>query len=770
MPVREIRVSPWRRDWFWPVLLIVLVFIAYAQVFQAGLIWDDESHLTRNPCVIGPLGLKEIWTSTQAVYYPLVLTTFWVLHKLVGLNPLPYHLLNVVLHAASAILLWRVLQLLQVRGAWLGAALWALHPVMVQSVAWITELKNTQSCLFYLLSICLFLKWEQAQTPGKGESETSSSSSSLSRIRSIEDEAENEDEDQRPPRNPRYLRFTLSLLFFLLATLSKPSVVMLPFVLGLCIWWMREKIRWRDALALVPFALISTLASAWTIWEQKFHARAVGPDWALTFPERLIIAGRAIWFYLGKLLWPHPLIFIYPRWDVDPSKLIAYLPLLSAIAGLILLWFVRAKWASALFFAWAYYVISLFPVLGFFSVYFFRYSFVSDHFQYLASMGPLALAGAGLASVAARLWETPVELQRAEVSQPPRALRKAPFLGLCTVLLVLLSFLTWQQTAEYRNLIALYTATLKKNPSCWMAHYNLGIVLSGEGGTDEAIEHYQHAVVLRPDYAEAHYNLGRLLVEQGRLDDAIAHYEKAVAINPADPEAQNNLGVTLFGTGRVDGAIEHYQKALEIQPGYAEASCNLANALISKGDLDGAIARYRLCVAAIPNQAEAQYNLASALLRKGRTDEAIVHYQKVIELHPDSVDAHSNLGSALLAQGRVPEAVAEYTQALRISPENIAALSNLAWLLATSVDRSQRNGTEAVRLAERADSASSRSDNHPTILRILAAAYAEAGRFTDAKETARRAVEEATIQGNTALVDALRGELALYDLGLPYHK
>ena len=372
VPVRESRVSFWRRDWFWALLLSALVFIAYAQVFRAGFIWDDESHLTRNPCVIGPLGFKEIWTSTQAVYYPLVLTTFWALHKFVGLNPLSYHALNVLLHAASAILLWRVLKLLQVRGAWLGAALWALHPVMVQSVAWVTELKNTQSCLFYLLSIFFFLKWED-----QGEAVAGTAPAT-------------------DRRSPLLGCFALSLLFFLLATLSKPSVVMLPFVLALCIWWMREKIRWRDPLAIAPFAVISALASAWTIWEQKFHARAVGPDWAQTLPERFIIAGRAIWFYFGKLIWPHPLIFIYPRWEVDPSKFIAYVPLLAAIAGLVVLWFIHSGWSRALFFAAAYYVVSLFPVLGFFSVYFFRYSFVSDHFQYLASMGPLALAGARL--------------------------------------------------------------------------------------------------------------------------------------------------------------------------------------------------------------------------------------------------------------------------------------------------------------------------------------------------------------------------------------
>jgi protein O-mannosyl-transferase len=648
--VRKVRVSLWRRDWFWALLLIAFVFIAYTQVFRAGFIWDDESHLTQNPCVVGPLGLKEIWITSQAVYYPLVLTAFWALHKFFGLNPLPYHLLNILLHAASAILLWRVLQVLRVRGAWLGAALWALHPVMVQSVGWVTELKNTQSCVFYLLSILFFLKWEDQ-------------GGAVSRP------------PQRRIGDRRSLVFALSLLFFILATLSKPSVVMLPFVLALCIWWMRGKIRWRDMLALVPFALISALASAWTIWEQKFHAGAVGPDWEQTFPERLIIAGKAIWFYLGKVLWPHPLIFIYPRWDVDSSKVVAYLPLLAAIAGLVALWFIHAKWGRALFFAASYYVISLFPVLGFFSVYFFRYSFVSDHFQYLASMGPLASTGAGIATLLGRFCETPDHF----VSHPDTVPRSGSTIasprwrlvlsgGLCGIFLVSLGFLTWRQTAEYRDPFALYRATLQENPGCWMAHYNLGVVLSEQGEADQAIDHYRRAVDLRPDYAKAHYNLGRLLVEHGQLADAIAHCEKAAALNPADADAQNNLGVTLFGIGRANDAIAHYRKALEI------------------------------------------------------------------------------------------------------SPENVAALSNLAWLLATSSDPSLRNGSEAVRLAERADSATSRSDKHPAVLRILAAAYAEAGQFAEAKETAQRALEGANVQGNTTLAEALQGELALYDLRLPYHR
>src|SRR6266700_3118581 len=627
--LRETRRSLLSRDWLLGFCLIGITLIAYGQTWHAGFIWDDESHLTQNPCIIGPLGLKEIWTSTRAVYYPLVLTTFWTLHKFVGVNPVPYHVLNVLMHAGSAVMLWRVLRQLNVRGAWLGAALWALHPVMVQSVAWVTELKNTQSCLFYLLSIFCFLNWEEHSQTWK------------SPIKSA-------------------LLFSLSLVCFVLATLTKPSVVMLPIVLALCVWWRRGRIGWKDGVPLAPFLLISALASAWAIWEQKFHASAVGPEWAQTWPERLIMAGRAIWFYLGKLVWPHPLIFIYPRWEIHSWQWMAYLPLLAATLGLIVLWALPGKAGRALFFTAAYYVVSLFPVLGFFSVYFFRYSFVSDHFQNLASMGPLALAGATISE----------SFRRLTVAVSPGRVTVFLRLGLGSILLFLLTTLTWQQTTAYHDLVTLYTRTLAKNPGCWMAHYNLGIALHDNGETDQAITHYRRAIELWPGYAEAHYNLGRLLAEKGEFNDAINHYEATIAINPADAEAHNNLGATLFQAGRVDDAIAHYQEALAVRPDYAEASCNLADALLSKG--------------------------------------------------------------------RVAEAIGQYREALQLAPENVAAQSNLAWLLATSPDSALRNGPEAVLLAEQASRSS--DGRRPLALRILAAAYAEAGRFSEARATAHEAL------------------------------
>jgi len=723
----------------------VLVIIAYARVFRAGFIWDDESHLTQNPCVVGPLGLKEIWSTTRAVYYPLVLTVFWALHKFVGLLPLPYHLLTVLLHAVSAVLLWRILRRLGVGGAWLGAALWALHPVMVQSVAWVTELKNTQSCLFYLLSIFCFLSWEEQMRFSKVAITKGA------------------------------LMFGLSLACFVLATLSKPSVVMLPAVLALCIWWLQGEIKWRYAVSLAPFLVISALASGWTIWEQKFHANAIGPEWAQTWPERLIIAGRAIWFYLGKLFWPDPLIFIYPRWEIHSSHWVAYVPLVGASVGMIFLWFVPGKAGRAVFFAATYYVVSLFPVLGFFSVYFFRYSFVSDHFQYLASMGPLALAGAAITQGCRRLAALPrgpsLLFARQQSGMASTTERQTfVFPAVCGALLALFGLLTWRQTAIYHDVITLYTRTLSKNPGCWMAHYNLGIVLRDRGEIDQAITHYRQAIALRSRYAEAHYNLARLLAEKSEFSDAIDEYEAVLAINPADAEVHNNLGATLSEDGRVDDAIAHYRQALAIRPDYAEASCNLAKALVSKGEWERAIDYYFRCVAALPDQADAQYNLGSVLLRKGRIDEAIDHYNKALELVPDNADAHVNLGSAFLSKGRIEDAIAQYKEALRLAPENVAAQTNLAWLLATSPDPSLRKGSVAVLLAKQAESESSGRDNHSIVLRILAAAYAECGQFAQAKETAQQALQEAQTLGNSTLANALRDEIALYELALPYNK
>src|SRR5436305_1206777 len=460
MTFGETRAVQWWVRLVGVLLLLLLVFLAYVRVGAAGFIWDDESHLTQNPCIIGPLGLADIWTSTSAFYYPLVLTTFWILHHFVGLNPLPYHILNVTFHAASPLLLWRVLVQLRVRGAWLGAAIWALHPVLVQSVAWVTEMKNTQSAFFYLLAISCFL--------------------------------------QSRDRKRNFIFYWLTIFFFVAAITSKPSTVMLPLVLALCLWWREGEIKQRDLRLLLPFVLISLLASGWTIWEQKFHSHATGADWVQTPLQRVLISADAIWFYLLKLIWPHPLIFIYPRWNVDPSRWFAWIPLVALLVVATVLFIKRNTALRPVAFAFAYFVIALFPVLDFFDVYFFRYSFVSDHFQYLASMGPLALAGATVWTACHRI-------------------KSVPRLALPSAILLVLGALTFHQTAKYLDAVTLYSATLAANPRCWMADYNLAITLKDRGEPDEAITHYRHAIATHADYADAHFNLARLLLEKGEI-------------------------------------------------------------------------------------------------------------------------------------------------------------------------------------------------------------------------------------------------------------
>ncbi len=349
----------WSRPSVLAALLIGAIVAAYAPSLRGDFLWDDDLHITANPTIVGPLGLKEIWTTSRANYFPLVLTNFWIQHALWELNPLGYRIVTLLCHAAAAVLLWRVLLALRVpgsprrsaaeAGAWLGAAFWALHPVQVESVAWICELKNTQSAIFFLAAILAYVRWLEV---GRGFSPPSEHATTA-----------------KGGLKPRPAYYAFALGFAVLAILSKPSTVMLPVALALVGWWIHRRFVWRDLFALGPFFALSALAAGWTIWEQKYHSGAIGPEWSQSFPERVAIAGRVVWFYLGKLGWPEPLIVIYPRWSIDAIQPLAYWGTVTVIAALALLWVGRARPAVApMLLAAAYFVALLFPVLGFFSV------------------------------------------------------------------------------------------------------------------------------------------------------------------------------------------------------------------------------------------------------------------------------------------------------------------------------------------------------------------------------------------------------------------
>jgi tetratricopeptide (TPR) repeat protein len=795
---------------------VVAILLVYQPAWRGEFIWDDDAHVTR-PELRTWQGLYRIWFELGATqqYYPLLHSAFWVEHNLWGDAPLGYHLVNIFLHAAAVVLAALVLRRLAIPGAYLAAAIFALHPVQVESVAWITELKNTLSAVFYLGAILLYLHFEQSRTRSS---------------------------------------YGGALGLFVLGLLSKTVTATLPAALLVIFWWQRGRLSWRrDVLPLLPFFVLGTAAGVLTAWVERKLIGAEGVAFELTIVERSLIAGRVIWFYLGKLFWPGELIFVYPRWHVSQGVWWQYLFPLAAILLLVVLFVLRRRWrgplAGVLFF-----VGTLFPVLGFCNVFPFIYSFVADHFQYLASLGIITLvsAGVGLSLLRWGLW-----------GQPPAYV-------LCGITLTILALLTWRQSRMYTDIETLYNTTIIRNPECWMAHIWLGSLAFSRGHVDEAIVHYQKALEIKPDSVMAHNNLGAAMQSQGRMDDAIAHFRRAVEIDPRYGGMRFNLANALASRGRINEAIAQYQKTLEMEPHFQEAHGNLGDLFAIQGKLDEAvrqylavlssnpsnalshtklgmvlirqgkpkeaeahfrqalhqessnvevdsalavvlqqqgkteeaIAHYRKALEIKPDYSKVRYNLGTALASKGRFDEAISQYQQALQLQPDNAKVHINLGAALQLRGKLEEAIAQvrraleiepsnakgrdnlgkalasrgqfgeaifqFQQALKFKPDDVAAHSSLAWLLATCPQASMRNGTEAIEHAQRANQLF--GGRRPDVLDMLAAAYAEAGRFPESLVTARKALELAVQHNDRAAADGIRLRIALYEVGKPYHQ
>ncbi len=529
------------------VLLAALTLAAYWPATGNGWIWDDDSYVQENPHLRSLRGLAEIWLRPGAVpqYYPLVHTSYWLEYRLWGTEPGGYHAVNILLHAASAVLVWRLLRRLEVPGAWAAAAIFALHPVQVESVAWVTERKNVLSGLFYLASAAAFLRWAPPERErGAGGS-------------------------------PRL--YAASLALFVCALLSKTVTCSLPAALLLVAWWKRGRIERADVRPLVPFFIAGLALGALTVWLEKANVGAAGPDWELSFAQRVLIAGRALWTYAGKLAWPAPLVFFYPRFDVDPAQWRPWLYPAAAAAVVSALWLLRRRLGRGPLVAVLFFAGTLVPALGFFDVYPMRFSFVADHFPYLASIGLITLTAACGAAAAGRIGPA---------ARMPAAAVLAAVLGA-------LGTLTWQRCLAFRDAETLWRDTLEKNPDAWLAHNNLGVILRGRGKDEEAVAHYRRSIELKPDYGEAHSNLGGALASLGRNDEAIEHIELALRLNPDNASAHVNMGGVLRAQGRTVEAIEHYRRAIELNPRLPRAHLNLAITLEVTGDLDGAARHYR---------------------------------------------------------------------------------------------------------------------------------------------------------------------------------
>jgi tetratricopeptide (TPR) repeat protein len=606
------------------ILVFIALLILYGPALNGGYLWDDNDNVTK-PMLRSWLGLERIWFHWGATqtYYPVLHTVYWLEYQMWGYATLGYHVASILFHSISVCLVYFIVRRLRIPGAVLAAAIFAVHPVYVESVAWITEQKNTLSGMFSLAAILTYLHFDDDRRRGS---------------------------------------YALACILFLLALASKATAVTLPLALAVILWWKRGRLSWRrDCAPLAAWFALSLLVGVFTVWYERVYVGVEGSEFSLTLTQRCLVASRAVCFYFGKLFWPTNLTLLYPHWEINSAEAWQYLYAEGLLLLLIAAWAAhrrsRGPLAALLFF-----LAMVFPLLGFFNTYIFRYTYVCDHFQYLPSLGIVVLVSAVVALGLKRL---------------PAAGRYIGG-GLCVLLIGTLAFASWQQCAIYSDAVTFYQTMIDRNPTCWMAYNNLGLLMAGTGRTSDAIEHYQKALSLNPDYPEALNNLGHELANQGRLDEAIEMYRHALRIKSNFPLALDNLGNALLAAGHPDEAKQQYEIALGINPDLVVANYNLGNSLLNSGHLDEAIEHYRHALQFGPDYTDAHYNLGIALGKSGKTEEAIEEFQETLRQKPDFVGAHNNLGNALLDAGRFEEAIQEFRQAIRLNPQDLQIYLNLA--------------------------------------------------------------------------------------------
>jgi len=624
------------------ILLIIVTFIAYIPAIQGGYIWDDNMYVSQNETLKTFRGLTQIWSDPMATpqYYPLVFSSFWLEYRLWGLDPMGYHIINVLLHATVAVLLYFVLKYLDFKGSWLAALLFALHPINVESVAWITERKNVLSGLFYLCSSILFLKFYR-----------------------LGNETNQDDHNRR-------MYYSIGLLTFGCALLSKTVTCTLPLALIVTIWWKRRKVTISELMSFGPLAVLGAAAGLLTAHLERVSVGAEGPAWNLSLIERFLIAGRALCFYVYKLLWPVDLIFNYPRWIVDASAWRQYLFPAASIGIFLFFWSIRGRTGRGPLAALSFFTISLFPALGFFNVFPFRYSFVADHFQYLAGIGVICLVAAGLIRVAGRF---------------PSSRRKA-FPLIAALILVSLGLKTWSQAHDYKDLETLWTRTVEKNPASALAYSNLGWMRFNEGRLDEARRFFLEAIRLDPNLGVAHVNLGLIFFAEGNTKEAAIHFDKALSVDPGDSFVQYSYGAFMEKTGNQEVALSHYQEAVRLDPDFALAHLDLGKLLAKRGELTRAIKSLEEALRVKKNWPEAHSALGAAYAALGSDDKAIQSYSAALREAPDYALAHNNLAFILTRNGRLNEAIVHYTEAIKINPGYANAHLNLGIALMLTGD------------------------------------------------------------------------------------
>jgi protein O-mannosyl-transferase len=682
-----------RKDWIKALVIFGLTLLAYAYAAQCGYIWDDDMYVYQNPTLFSLQGLKDIWFTPGATpqYYPLVFTGFWVQNALFGLGPFSYHLINILLHAINAILIWRLLKRLDVPGAWLIGLIFAVHPVNVESVAWITERKNVLSMCFYLLTAHALFSWSPPA-------------------------------EDKPLAQRNHKFYIAAVVLFLCALLSKTTACTLPAAWLVVVWWKQGKLTKRDWFSAAPLFVLGLGFGLWTAHLEKTHVGAQGGEWAFNFLERIQIAGNAICFYAGKLLFPSPIIFIYPRWDISMHRPELYLAPVFVLAVTAALWAMRTKLGRGPLAGWLFFIGTLFPALGFFNVYPFRYSFVADHFQYLATFGFIALAVAAGAALVARIPGDTKKLQ----------------LAVSGAIVAALIALTSIQTFAYTNVQTLWETTLAKNPGAWIASNNLGMIMRDQHDSARAQVLFEQTVALNPAMLEGRMNLAEALIDQGKFSQALVQIQKAQELEPRHPEP-------VMAEGRV----------LKLM-GQEEAG---------QARLLAAARMYEGIVAASPQSTLGLFGLARAYNGTNQAQRAIPVLTELIQLTPDDALAFSELGLAYLKIGKVPEAMANYINAYNRAPENVDILRQLARIFATTHDEKLRNPQQAVLLAD--ETVRLTDGRVPSMLDTQALAYASKGDYAKALQISAQARALAESQDFKSLVDAISRHEASYKEGKP---
>lgn len=612
----------------------VLLTLAYLPALQGKFIWDDDDYIINNPNLCTVEGLVRTWTDPHSLpqWYPLVHSTFWVEYQIWKLWPVGYHVDNLLLHLANVYLLYRILLRLNFDAisSVMAAMVFGAMPVHVESVAWATERKNVLSGFFYLSAALAYFRFEPP--------------------------------DATPPHRRSWKCWIAAFALFIAAMFSKTVTATFPAAMLVVFWWKRGRLKLSDTIPLLPFFIVGIGLGIFTATTEVEHVGAKGAEFSLTVAQRLLIAGRAPWFYLSKLVAPYPLAFIYSRWTLDPRSLSQWLFPAALLMFLGILLLLRGRIGRGPAAAKLIFCGTLTPVLGFVNVYPFRYSFVADHFQYLASIGPIALLVAALFSIL------------------PRFFSHKTVIYFCIAWILILAVLDWRQCENYADLKTLWTNTAAASDA-WIAHDELGAILLAEGKVDEAIPQFRRAAAIQPIAPEPHYNIGKAMQLLGRPDLAEAEYRQSVSLDPLASRPMLALGDLRMEQNRRAEAIDWYQKALAARPDIkTRVYCD--EGLIDAGQVDQGLGDLKALLRKAPSNVEANGAVGMTLLNLRRPQEAEPFLSYAAQHEPGRADLWYGDGIALEAIGQFAAAEEAFRRSLAIDPHNKPAIDALRSLLA----------------------------------------------------------------------------------------